>query len=427
MEPSSPAPAKPARLMSLDAYRGFIMLAMASSFGSALVRVSRNLDGLWSLNYLPLLTAPEGQGSLRATTTLAASLAQWWHGSFFEGLKFQFEHVAWTGCSFWDLIQPSFMFMVGVAMPYSYASRKAKGDSQEKIFLHTLIRSFILIALGVFLSSNGRSETNYTFVNVLTQIGLGYTFVFLFLGRGLKTQLLSAAAILVGYWALFAAWPLPSDSVDWSALKVGADERFRGFFAHWDKNANVAHEFDLWFLNLFPRSAPFKYNEGGYQTLNFVPSMATILFGLMAGELLRSSRSAGKKFMILVAAGVFSLGLGLLLDKTVCPSVKRIWTPSWAIYSSGWTFLMLAGFYGVIDIAGFRRWAFALVVVGMNSIAMYCMAQLLGPWTRQMLETHLGRGTFSGVYGPLISMAGVLAVYWLICWWMYRQRTFIRI
>src|SRR5262249_46373863 len=155
------------------------------------------------------------------------------------------------------------------------ASRKANGASEEKIFLHTLSRSFILIVLGVFLSSNGRSETNYTFVNVLTQIGLGYTFVFLLLGRGLKTQLIAAAAILVGYWPLFGAWPLPSDSLDWSTLRVGADERFSGLFAHWDKSANVAHEFDLWFLNLFPRSAPFKYNEGGSQTLNFVPSMAT--------------------------------------------------------------------------------------------------------------------------------------------------------
>ena len=85
-------------------------------------------------------------------------------------LGYQLDHVTWTGCSFWDLIQPSFMFMVGVAIPYSYASRKAKGDSETTIFRHTLARSFILIALGVFLSSNWSKHTDVTFVNVLSHL-----------------------------------------------------------------------------------------------------------------------------------------------------------------------------------------------------------------------------------------------------------------
>src|SRR5262249_54442501 len=135
MEPTSPAPEKPARLMSLDAYRGFIMLAMASSFGGALAKYAKN----------------------------AGRTAD----PVYQFLAYQFEHVSWTGCSFWDLIQPSFMFMVGVAMPYSYASRKAKGDSEAKIFVHVLIRSVILIFLGIFLESNGKQRTNFTFVNVL--------------------------------------------------------------------------------------------------------------------------------------------------------------------------------------------------------------------------------------------------------------------
>src|SRR5262249_16648647 len=151
--PTPPAPEKPGRLASLDAYRGFIMLAMASSFGSYLAAFAKNIGRT--------------------------------DDPVYRFLHYQFEHVDWMGCSFWDLIQPSFMFMVGVAMPYSYASRKAKGDSEDKIRVHVVIRSIILILLGIFLSSNGEKETNFTFVNVLTQIGLGYTFVFLLRGRGL--------------------------------------------------------------------------------------------------------------------------------------------------------------------------------------------------------------------------------------------------
>jgi predicted acyltransferase len=128
--------------------------------------------------------------------------------------------------------------------------------------------------------------------------------------------------------------------------------------------------------------------------------------------------------------------------------VKRIWTPSWAIFSSGWTFLMLAGFYGIIDVAGFRRWAFPLMVVGMNSIAMYCMGQLLRPWTTRTLKTHLdwvyqwilgkapsdlvwnpdsGPHIFDGPYGPIVQSLAVLSVFWFICLWMYRRGVFLRI
>jgi heparan-alpha-glucosaminide N-acetyltransferase len=112
---------------------------------------------------------------------------------------------------------------------------------------------------------------------------------------------------------------------------------------------------------------------------------------------------------------------------TLCPIVKRIWTPTWAIFSTGWTFLMLAFFYVAIDILGFRWWAFPLVVVGMNSIAIYCMSQLMKPWIRQSLELHFGQHIFDGIYGPIISATAVLFVLWLICYWLYRQKIFIRI
>lgn len=356
--------------------------------------------------------------------------------------------------SFWDLIQPSFMFMVGVAMPYSYGRRAEQGESFLRMFGHVLARSVVLILLGVFLSSNGAQETNFTFVNVLTQIGLGYLFVFLLLGRGLALQLLAAAAILAGYWHFFYSFPLPPAGFDYSAVGVPGDVPiFEGLFAHWNMNANAASDADLTLLNWFHRSEPFLFNRGGYQTLNFVPSIATMLFGLMAGELMRSSATPAAKFNYLTLAGALLFAAGWAAGMTVCPVVKRIWSPSRALFSSGWTCWMLAAFYWVIDIKGYRRWAFPLVVVGMNSIAMYVMAQLIKPWTWQTLNTHLGWGIalfkqqflsqlasfqswlptaisqplFDGTFLPIFKEVSILVALWLVCLWLYRQRLFVRI
>jgi heparan-alpha-glucosaminide N-acetyltransferase len=386
---------KPARLTSLDAYRGFIMLAMASS-GLAIPTVAKSFpdNPVWR---------------------------------FFA---FHSDHVAWEGCGgFWDLIQPSFMFMVGVALPYSYASRKARGDKDPMIFLHTLWRSLLLVLLAVFLSSPG-PRTDFIFVNVLAQIGLGYTFLFLLVGQGLRWQMSVLAVILVGYTLFFGLFPAPViNTFPWA--KVGVTDNnwphLQGWFAHWDKNSNAAAFFDVWFLNLFPRQTPFVYNGGGYQTLNFIPSLATMLLGLMAGEFLRGPGTHLRRFTVLVIAGAVCLAVGLLMGAFVCPLVKRIWTPSWAVYSAGWTFWMLAGFYGLIDGLGWRRWAFPFVVVGMNSIAMYCLAQLMKSWISKTLQIHMGSLWLDGTYGPIVEQCAILLVLWLICLWMYRRGVFLRI
>ena len=202
-----------------------------------------------------------------------------------------------------------------------------------------------------------------------------------------------------------------------------------GFFAHWNMNANVAAAFDRWFLNLFPQppGRPFVFNEGGYATLNFIPSMATMIFGVLAGELLRSGQDQMIKLRTLLLAGAVGASLGLVLDASICPIVKRIWTPSWTIYSAGYACWMLAAFYAVIDVAGIRRWSFPLVVVGMNSIAIYLMAQLMKPFVASTVRTHFGPDVFAGPYGPLVRASSTLLVFWLICFWMYRQKIFVKI
>ncbi len=378
--PAMPVPGAAARLVSLDVYRGFIMLVLAAH-GFGLARAAR--------------LYPDSE--------------------FWQFIGYQFDHVAWRGCAFWDLIQPAFMFMVGVAIPFSYASRKARGDSDRTIVRHTLWRSLVLIALGVFLASQATTQTNWRFTNVLPQIGLGYFAVTLLRGRGARVQGLTFAAILIGYWLLFALYPAS-----------GAD-----FASHWALRSNAAHAFDVWFLNLFPGAKPFVAQEGGYQTLNFIPSMGTMLLGLMAGETLRADVSARQKLRRIFGAAAVCFGLGIAVDPsilpgintswTLCPVVKRIWTPSWTLFSGGGTLALLGAFYWTIDLKGWRRWTFPFVVVGMNSIAIYLMGQLMTGWITGRLRVHFG------VTHPITAAMGAGLILWLICWWMYRRRIFLRI
>ena len=358
---------------------------------------------------------------------------------FWGAIKYQFSHVQWAGCGYWDMIQPSFMFMVGVSMAYSYLRRQKEGHSYRRMLGHALTRSFILIFLGIFLVSHG-PLTNWVFTNVLTQIGLGYTFLFLLWQRTTRTQSIAATTILVSTWLLFICCPGDPETgvkADWAA------EHLDGILPLWHKNANVAHSFDTWLLNQLPERAPFTgdeagqlrkpftSNRGGYATLNFIPSIATMLFGLMCGELLRSQRAAKKKLQLLAFAGIGGLLSGWLLDALgICPIVKRIWTPAWTLFSTGWCCLILAALYGVIDVFNYRRWIYPLAVAGMNSIALYCMSMLLKPWTTKTLKTPLGDELFL-LAGPLnepffqATLTGLC--FWLVCWWMYRQNIFVKI
>src|SRR5262249_3891845 len=143
-----------------------------------------------------------------------------------------------------------------------------------------------------------------------------------------------------------------------------------GFAAHWDKNSNLAWAFDTWFLNLFPRKSPFSYNGGGYATLSFIPTLATMILGLLAGGVLNRTWPGWGKVLWLCGAGAIGLFAGWGLGELgLCPVVKRIWTPSWVLYCGGFCFLFLAAFYVVLDLLGVRFWAFPLQVIGMNSIA----------------------------------------------------------
>jgi heparan-alpha-glucosaminide N-acetyltransferase len=393
------APLTAARLASLDAFRGAIMLLMASA-GFGLTKIAEAYPGSTVLNWL----------------------------------GFHADHVTWSGGSLWDMIQPAFMFMVGVALPWSVANRTARGESFANMLKHALWRGFLLVILAVFLTTANSDwkQTEWVFTNVLAQIGLGYPFLFLLAFTSNRTTWLAAEGILIFYWAAFAFYPLPAADFDSTIVGIPKDwTMMSGFEAHWNKNTNFASNFDQWLLNLFPRQETFVFNKGGYATLNFVPSLVTMIFGLLTGRLLRRDISIDDKLKQLVVAGLAAIALGWTIDAVgLCPLVKRIWTPSWAIYSTGWVLLMLAGFMAVIDRAGYQRWALPLIVVGLNPITMYCLFQLSAGWIKSQTRNHFGQGIFQSLgpeYVQILERSAVLLVLWLIVYWMYRRKFFVRL
>lgn len=352
---------------------------------------------------------------------------------FWALVAYHTTHVPWQGCSLHDLIQPAFSLLVGAALPFSLARRRTAGEPFGRLLAHALWRSAVLIFLGIFLRSLGRPTTYWTFEDTLTQIGLGYTPLFLLALASRRVQAAAFVAILAGFWVAFALYPLPGPGFDYTqvGVRAGWPHLYSGFLAHFNKNSNLSWAFDVWFLNLFPREAPFRYNSGGWSTLSFVPTLATMVIGLWAGEWLRRARAPWQTFRGLVAAGLLLTAGGLLLQALhVSPIVKRIWTPSYTLYSGGLVILLLAAIFALTDLRGWRRWSFPLIVIGANSIAVYVMSWTLEPFVAGVLVRHLGEGPFlllGAAFEPVLRGAAVLLVFWLILFWMYRRRMFIRI
>ena len=396
------------RLLSLDAFRGFIMLLMASGgFG-------------------------------------IAQMAAAHPGSVWEFIKPQFAHQDWQGCSLWDLIQPSFMFMVGMAVPFSYAKRREHGQSFFGMAWHALSRSILLVALGVMLATRATDKhTVFLFTNVLAQIGLGYFVLFLLSRMGWEYILSGIILILAGYTWFFINHPLPTaqELAAIAGMKDSARGILPGFAGHWNIHTNAAAAFDRWWLNLLPQAQPYQYTNGGYQTLNFVPALATMLGGALTGGFLMNSRKTDKgRCATLLITGILLVVAGTALDfkilpvvgaqldqYTLLPVVKRIWTPSWAILSGGWVLILLSIFYWLVEVLGMRRLVFPLVVVGMNSIVIYLLHSLCAGWINENLHKHLPETAFPAYWTPVIERCGVLFVLWLICFWLYRQKAFIKL
>lgn len=390
------------RLASIDAYRGLVMfLLLAEAFQLCNVAVA----------------VPDS--------------------CFWQFLCHHQTHAAWVGTSLHDLIMPSFCFLVGVSLPFSIAGRLARGAKTRDLWRHAIIRSLLLIGLG--WANVALHARQLTLINpfdwVLPQIGLGYVGLFWLGLRPSREAWGSIAMILVVCWLAFALYPLPAPDFDYAKVGVSKewlhDHGLTGFAAHWQKNSNVAWAIDTWFYNLYPREEPFVGLPNGVTTLNFIPTLATMILGLMAGRVLRSERSSWEKIQWLALAGILGLAGGWTLGVTgISPVVKWIWTPSWVIYSGGWCFLLLAGAFLVVDVWGNRRPVFPLTVIGMNSITAYLIYEIHSNVAFYALKRIAGRNIFASfgdAYEPLVYGIVIVSGYWVILYLMYRRRIYLRL
>ena len=363
-----------------------------------------------------------------------ASLKKAFPGNrFFEWVSFHTSHIPWEGCSLHDLIQPAFTFLVGVSMPFSISSRLAKGQSKTRLLAHAAWRSLLLIVIGIILRSLGKEQTYFTFEDTLTQIGMGYFFVVLIALAPRWIHYASAFGILILFWAAFAMTPAPPADFDYASVGVPEDwpHHHEGFASRWNMNSNLSWQVDQWWMNLFPREEPFTHNSGGYSTLSFVPTMVTMIFGLIAGTWMRDPLTLKARSTRFIAATIIGLGLGLLLAwLDIVPLVKKIWTPSFALFSGGWCMAWLFVLHLICDVKAWTKWSFPFMVIGANSILIYVMSWTVAEPISEMLVRHLGQSTFE-IFGersaPFFIGAATMGIMYYVLLWLYRKRVFVKI
>ncbi len=317
----------------------------------------------------------------------------------FAGIASQFDHMPWEWITFWDLIKPAFMFMVGVAMPFALARRKEQGATRRQLFQHVLVRSLRLILMSQILMSIADGKLHFQLINVLAQVGITYFLCYLIMKLRFRWQALTAVLILIGYWALFAAFP-------------GTEGPFLS------KTTNIGAVIDT-----FVFGHP---NPDDWTTINFLTSTVTTLFGVWTGRLLQSDRSHVQKMRIIAVSAGVCLAAGLIIHPWN-PIIKRICTTSFTLYSAGWVLLMLLAFYWVIEVRGYRRWTLPLVVIGANSIFIYSMHEVLEGWLDRALGVFTMRFSWLGDFAPVAQSCAVLLTLWACCYWLYRRKIFFKL
>ncbi len=320
----------------------------------------------------------------------------------------QFEHSAWNGFTFEDLIFPLFLFIAGLTVPFSLVKRAERGESRGVLVGHIARRVLILFALGLVV--NGILDFRFAdmrWAGVLQRIALAWgaaALIALFF-KSIRAQAIWAGAILVGYWAVMMLVPVP------------------GFGAGvLTPEGNLASFIDR--LMLPGRFCCFEFgdNEG---LLSTIPAISTALFGVLCGHWLRGSRSGRDKTVGLLAAGVASL-VAALVWGLVFPINKLIWTSSYVLFAAGWSMLLLAVFYWIVDVKGWKSWAFFFTVIGMNSITIYVASDLFDFRGIANVFIHGFVGNM-GAFAPSFTALSVLAVKWLLLWFLYRQKIFLRV
>ena len=323
-------------------------------------------------------------------------------------IKTQLTHVKWEGFRFEDLIMPLFLFIVGVVMPFSFQKRIERGDSKKKLYLHVVKRTVILFVLGMIAQGNLLEydlSKLHIYSNTLQAIAAGYFIAaILILNLRLNWQIGATAVLLLVFWALMMLVPVPGHG----AGVLTPDENFAIYV-------------DRLILGPFIDGTDPSYTW----ILSGMTFACTVMLGAMAGHLLRWNTSNRVRVLSLVAAGFGSLALGLIWN-LFFPIIKHIWTSSFVLYSGGFCCLLLALFYLVIDVWGLKKWSFGFVVIGTNAIAVYMATHLIN--FRNIGDVFVGGlEKYCGNWYAFIQALAGFVVVWLILWWMYRKKSFIKI
>ncbi len=323
------------------------------------------------------------------------------------GLNLQFQHVTWEGFHFEDLIFPLFLFIVGVVLPFSITRRLEAGANRAQIYWHLVRRLALLFLLGLVV--NGLLNFNFQELRipgVLQRIAVCYFIAALvMMNASVRGQAAVAGGLLVVYWLVMRLVPV-------SGIGAGVLTPSGNLSAFIDQHL-VPRPFCCYI---------FGDNEG---ILSTIPAVSTCLMGALAGHWLRSSRAPARKALGLALAGVASLFLGLVWGHWF-PIIKNIWTSSYVLFAGGWSLLLLALFYWIIDVRGYRRWAFFFTVIGLNPITIYVLRSQFDLGTVANIFVR-GFINYFGPYKPVFFDLSTLAVGWLFLWFLYRQKIFLKV
>ena len=315
----------------------------------------------------------------------------------------QFHHHPWNGLRFWDLIHPFFMFIVGVAIPFSFAKRTERGDLYPQILRHAIQRSFLLLFLGWALYCIGPGRITLQFQNVLAQLSVAYIIAFLIIKKPVRTQLVFSFALLGIVELIYRFFPVS------------------GFNQPFVPDHNFGAYFDLLISG--------ELSEDHWVSFNAFSTSAHTIWGVLAGMLLMSNRTPVQKVKILVIAGLIGVVAGYALNP-VTPIIKRIYTSSYVIASGGWTLLAFTFCYWLIDVKKLQKWAKFLVIVGMNPLFIYLFAHVGGGSFISQIAKPFTMGIF-GWTGDLMAkiITGLVALFllWYICYCLYKKKIFIKI
>ncbi len=334
----------------------------------------------------------------------AAKLMGWSWLVWFSG---QLHHPAWHGFALYDLIFPLFLFMAGVAMPFSFEKRLQRGASRAQLYRHVIVRALLLVLLGMIHNGLLKFDwANMRYPSVLGRIGLAYLFAaIIVLNSKVRGQVLWIIGLLVGYWAALRFIPVP------------------GYGAH---DLAPGHTLTDYIDNLLIPGKLYVGNRDPEGLLATVPAIATALLGAVTGQWLKSERFSGYvKTAAIIFAGLVFLALAYLWNFEF-PINKNLWTSSFVLQCAALSLLLLALFYVVIDVWQWRAWSFPLAVIGSNSIFIYMADGFINfDYTAQYFFGGALRNT--GAYQPLLWAISVIFVKWLLLYLMFKKRIFLRV